>query len=930
MTPEALIALTDRAAFLHERLAGTWQAYADPFSRQTAQSRLARWQQLAAGGDPDAFRRRLAWLGVCLPHPSTGSGCGIGQAHPGLDLVSDGCMMGREALPAWTEVVAAAGDTADAVAGFVDAAQARLEQTAGPALALFSPAARRSLTDYLADRLTALSVPTLAAVGHNRGVAGLSQSHPVLVRQLAERSLHWVAEIRDFLDRLAADGPDLADRAGVFSLGPGLIAQVRPGLSDPHRSGRMVWAVTLAGSSTVAYKPKDLRMDHAWNGLIDWCNRRGLTPQLGTLWTLPRDGYGWMAWADPRPAANSEEIHRLSRRAGMILGLLQLLHAADCHADNLVAQADHLLLVDAEMIAYPQLGDLAHADPLDVLRTGLLPRWMADAGGWTEFGGLPAGMVHWPQVVAGFVEMSRFLAREWADLCAVDGPLAPFRRGHVRFAPRPTAAYARLLDHLRSPSCLGDGATFSIECDRLARTYLSGPDQGQLAPFLQDELAALAQGDVPHFTLPVGDPGPWGLRWPPFSRPDPAQSTHEAALIRASLDRALCLPSPADRFVDVAVALAEVLADRAVPLPGGGIGWIAPRFRPESGLHQHGPVGEDFYAGRPGIGLFLAALHRLTGEGHWADLALAAARPADGAAHDAGGQLYALGQIARLLDDPRPGRWAIDLARRSPTFEKSRTSGQWGILDGHAGLILGLLALSGSWAPPETVVTNLGDHLLAERADWLHPDRGLGGISHGAAGIALALAQLHATSCNPSFLDGARCAWAFQRSLFAHPPGNWQDRRGPVPVYLHNWCNGAAGIGLAAALSLEAVPALAGELTPIVEQSAHLLRAPDALPWLDTVCCGGFGQIDCLLEMGQQLKRPGWTDHAVDQARARLRRAGADGHFRLYDELPPHLFNPTFYRGAAGIGYTLLRLAVAAREVAGHLSCALGWGTQGF
>ena len=41
--------------------------------------------------------------------------------------------------------------------------------------------------------------------------------------------------------------------------------------------------------------------------------------------------------------------------------------------------------------------------------------------------------------------------------------------------------------------------------------------------------------------------------------------------------------------------------------------------------------------------------------------------------------------------------------------------------------------------------------------------------------------------------------------------------------------------------------------------------------------------------------------------------------FRLYDDLPSNLFNPGFFRGVAGIGYTLLRLAV----MSGELPCVM-------
>jgi lantibiotic modifying enzyme len=81
--------------------------------------------------------------------------------------------------------------------------------------------------------------------------------------------------------------------------------------------------------------------------------------------------------------------------------------------------------------------------------------------------------------------------------------------------------------------------------------------------------------------------------------------------------------------------------------------------------------------------------------------------------------------------------------------------------------------------------------------------------------------------------------------------------------------------------------------------------------------------------MGVLLQRATWIDQAADLARTALPAATAMGYFRLYDELLPHLFNPTFFRGVAGIGYTLLRLAALTGESKIMLPCVLRWALEG-
>lgn len=933
MTDDELRGLVDRATFLHERLEPAWQPFPNPFDSGTVAARLARWRQVAAGGDDERFTRRLAWLG-------------LDERSAARILGAGGYASGRP-QPDWAAFLAQTLDSAaDAraagiVPAFVCAAESRLAQAAGETLAWLAPAARRSLSETLRGRLERLAQAALAENDSRSLTARSLESHclayPVLARQLAQHCLDWTAEVADFLQRLAGDWPDLARylRLPPRPL-PAVVADLTPGLSDPHRGGRTVWRVLLSGVQPVAYKPKNLAMDRAWNDLLAWCHERGLSPQLGTLWVLARPEHGWMEWADEDGDGSGDP-----RQWGMLLGLLHLLHGADCHRENLVVRNGQPLLIDAEMLCYPQVAGVEEDDPLDVLRTGLLPRWAGTEAGWADIGGLRRGEAPPAGVAAGYRYIRAFLRRHWAALTADEGPLRAFRQGAVRFAPRPTAAYLRLLEHLRQPALLRDGIELSIEADRLAYSFLASPEREALHPLLTEEHAALVRGDVPLFRVPVGQPtfpagaegGGAGLGWPPFLLPTAAAEERETHLIRESLDAAPYLagmPGEGAGFLAWAQALGEMLIQRAVPLAGGGLGWIAPHYRPASGLWQHGLVGDDLYAGRAGIALFLAGLYRATGEERWRTLALSALRPErpERRLPDGGGQLYALVLCSHLLRGSDSGNRPPDHPNIPVVLADSRNHRihthrhAWGVLDGQAGVLLGLLALykqTANAALLEQAVT-CGNRLLAEADGWQNPVTGLGGFSHGTAGIAYALAKLYKAMGEARFLDGAQRGWDFQRTLYAEPPGRWQDRRGATPVYLDNWCNGAAGIGLAAAGCLAVLPGLAE-----VTERAGALLMDGQTPFLDTLCCGGFGQIDSLLEMGLRLGRPAWIDGAIVQARQVLARASAAGHFALYDDLPSDLWNPGFFRGVAGIGYTLLRLAGAHREMEVRLPSVLSW-----
>ena len=918
--------LVSRAAFLYERVAYGWEP--EPDLEGGGEAMLVRWCQLAAGGDEALFEQRLAWDRLDRPHA--------------LSLVCDGALkMPLSQLKTewpWIDLLVAVleraaqteiptADDIPAMAGyemvlrpFIAEAEAQLAQVAErDLLRLLQPAAYTNLTDYLTQQLLELATPTFDFITkslHNpysdqpadlsfvmaiqqQGLTELCQAYPVLARQLASCVGDWVAEVQAFLQRLTADWQQIATYLALDNrLAADVVTQLQPGLSDPHGGGRTVWRVMLGEGQMIAYKPKDLTLDRAWNTLLVWCNERRVMPPLAHLWTLPcqtkcGQAYGWMAWAKPTPDVEPCG-ERYYHKAGMILSLLHLLQASDCHQENLVTQGDCPLLIDAEMLRYPQLAGEQAADPLNVMRTGLLPRWLSTDPGTAEICGLAGGhhsaSRYRAEICAGFCEMGAFLRKNEAELEGAAGPLAPFRaeqRNKVRIAPRPTDAYLRLRAHLRHPSCLQAGIAFSIELDRLAYSYLREPaTHGRLARLLNAEHGALSQRDIPLFQAEIGrsalrlDDGTV-IRdcfvWPDMRLCGLLEQQQALGLIRESLDRSPYL-SPwrqssatgidADRFVAHAASIGELLVQRAVRDETGQMNWIANRYDPRSGLHHHAFVEGDFYAGRAGIVSFLSALAEVTGEAKW-------------------------GRFAHT---------ALKGPSESEGQQRQVVSQSWGVLDGQAGELLGLLTeaeqLKDGQQRGEMIMLALcvGEKLLTREAVWQQPAEGLGGFSHGAAGIAYALNRLYEARGDGRFLAAAQRGWAFQRSLYHDEIGKWQDRRGATPIYLDNWCNGAAGIGLAAVACLHSQP----ELQDVVERAADVVITslmPDDLTSLDTLCCGRFGQIESLLEMGLLAGRPDWVGQADLAASRAIEQAIAHGSFQLEGALPPHLFNPTFFGG---------------------------------
>jgi type 2 lantibiotic biosynthesis protein LanM len=576
------------------------------------------------------------------------------------------------------------------------------------------------------------------------------------------------------------------------------------------------------------------------------------------------------------------------------------------------------------------------------------------------------------EIAHGFARMFRALAQQRETLFAADGPLQAFGRCAVRFIFRPTRIYATVLQRALQPAGLRSGADFSIELEQLSRAFLAGTERPHAWPLLQAELRALERLDIPFFSAPTaaadlvvdGQPVAGCLRSASFNdvatqlaRLDEASLGCQLALIDGSFYASQArtvvpqgtpevfepLPPPArDALVARAVALAEEIARRAIVDSDGGLNWIGLHHVLEAGRVQLQVVGDSLYDGRSGIAVFLAALHRVTGQARFRTLALQALQPLRrqlqvhlwssdasglqryarfsglGGAAGLGSVVYALVQVhasvdeAGLLDDAQALAACV-----TPELVAADTA--LDVIGGAAGAILGLLTLQAVRPTPQLLARALdcGEHLLRQRRAapegpraWytLGAARPLTGYSHGAAGIAHALLRLAAASGQARFRDAALEAIDYERSVFDPIQGGWPDFRTPqaAPPCLAQWCHGAAGIGLGrlGGLAVADGPQIAAD----IEHALVATRAHD-FDAIDHLCCGNAGRIETLLVAAQHLSRPALRQDALQRMANVLARADRDGGFKLSPNLPSAVFDPGLFRGTSGVGYQLLRLA---------------------
>lgn len=578
------------------------------------------------------------------------------------------------------------------------------------------------------------------------------------------------------------------------------------------------------------------------------------------------------------------------------------------------------------------------------------------------------------RIVAGFTSAYRLLASRKAELLASDGPLAGLQRQGARFIYRDSQVYGSLLDRALTPQALKSGAEFGLLFEPLAPT-MRGAGRPPEWPLFEAELAALQRLDIPLFSVYAcsrqvdADGAP--VLVDAFRQPALQDARDQIAamgegdlewqcrLIRGAFAAARATtdaPSPtaalSPRRTDgvhvlalaEALAIGRRLAGEAVRGPQGGVTWVGLGYMLRADKYQFRVLGNNFYDGVPGVAVFLAALHRATGDRRWHALALDAVQDARlfvrhrhhhphwqddsqafiGGAIGLGSIVYALTRVgtllgeAAVLQDALAAAQALDAARIAQDDELD-------VMGGSAGALLALLALWRATGHAEALLaaTRCGQRLLARQQAmpgtgraWCGRDgTALTGLSHGAAGIAYALVRLFEATGEAALLQGARDGMAYERGLRMRDAGQWRDLRpgaagdeGRTPI---QWCHGAAGIALARLGCSRALPSLVTETGFEADTHAAIDATLQAgLGAIDHLCCGNFGRVETLLVAAERRDRPDALAAAHALAHAALERAASQGGYGLFAGLPQTTLHPGFFQGLAGIGYQWLRLAM--------------------
>lgn len=590
----------------------------------------------------------------------------------------------------------------------------------------------------------------------------------------------------------------------------------------------------------------------------------------------------------------------------------------------------------------------------------------------------------------GFAQAYAFFLQRREELLGAESPLAFFEGLVLRPLLRPTRVYGDLAERLRHPCSLRGGIRYSLELERMAAAYFLHEPGDQLHPLgscFASEADALGRGDVPIFFAKAEDRA---LR-------DAERVLHPCFFQESALERCRRIISglsEADlqvqtRFIQTALAmrrhspaahsdpapLLDVTEENAVALfpcnsqtveenatlqllseaesvhrsimewrlqgDTGDYSWITLQMEPSSRKILLGPINCSFYDGSLGLGVFFAALSRLTRReeikkhalqvvASWRRTLRDARTPFPvhrlslGLGNGVAGLVRGLAVMAQYLEDE--GLWDdLHLLCSRIHDEQIDDDRQLDVFGGVAGLILALAQVPVSRRPERMIVLadKCGRRLLSARvptpSGYRAWDNGLGyaplsGAAHGAAGIAYALLRLFRLTGDAVYTEAAKEGIAYENELFDNTAGNWPDLRyrenteneGGRPSFMSGWCSGAPGIGLLRLACLPWAEELKGMIQRDVERALDFTLSHTSAPG-DTLCCGNAAMVDFLLTAGRSLDRNELVEHARTRAVGILRQKQRTGRFRFTGSEGGIVFNPALFHGSAGIGYTFLR-----------------------
>ncbi len=773
------------------------------------------------------------------------------------------------------------------------------------------------------------------------------KEYPTLLKLLTLKIEYFCAHLHEYFYRLNKDFTKICSFFANKRIkkNPKFIKLTRLQLfiSDSHNQGRSAIFFKVVNFSPLIYKPKNLKNEEEYKKFLSQVNSLVGDLILDGPICLNRKNYGWAKFINSTRSRSFKKSFYKSY--GRLVSLHYFLSSSDLIPDNIILTRKGPIVIDLELVITAPFFRTSSEKSFFLNKEGLIDRPFP----------INKSLLAPPlKFYEGSISLSNdsipFLTEENIAVC-VDSFRKIYRKFNknkeflhrevnsnfknlaIRFVFRNTDVYLKILNELNKPELMKKGLDRSLWLEKMFSTLPLFKGNRKFLTLISAEIVQLERGDVPYFYY-LSDKRSLKIsknkeikRFFLLSALERASnlvlgsSEDQEHSLTASFQRNLRIRSLMKRK-DIPKKLLSYSEQITEQILRESISRVFTIFFSKTPAYQEYNIFNGYLGQIMGVAAYNSSYPQKSVSNFIKDrffksyssvLKRFVLNPEVSKLHNSIGlDIFAIIKIAKFLDNSSMVEEVHAILKRASLFtylEKSKVD----MVGGLAGDVIGLLALYGTTHCRKILSYAIlaGDRLLdqqitldSRRKAWITIENKIfTGMSHGAAGIALALARLYSVTKDEKYLKAVNEAILFEDTL--RDKNNWYSYKDPISQKLMNpkrfsWCHGAPGIGLA---RLDMLDLPIKNIKDDIEHAIKFIINNKFYP-LDSLCCGLMGMVDFLFTSGLVLEQDNLKNLAIEKMEDLIIRILKGNKLNLIDAER----NFGFFQGLSGICYQFLRL----------------------
>ncbi|WP_458458222.1 type 2 lanthipeptide synthetase LanM [Pseudobutyrivibrio sp.] len=172
------------------------------------------------------------------------------------------------------------------------------------------------------------------------------EEYPVAARVATVRTLYLIDNYSAILKHLDKDYKEIEKFLEKENLE---LTDISLSTGDSHAQGNSVSILKFEDKKLV-YKPKDLRINQAFEAFIDWYSKSSNLLDIRIPKGIYKETYAYNEFIEKKYCKSDEEVERFYTRYGYLVAICYLLNINDLHLENIIAHGEHPIIIDMETL----------------------------------------------------------------------------------------------------------------------------------------------------------------------------------------------------------------------------------------------------------------------------------------------------------------------------------------------------------------------------------------------------------------------------------------------------------------------------------------------------------------------------------------------------------------------------------------------------